>query len=184
MRTYINLLPEGKREEIQKEKNFRTIIGQEIGLTFPIVFLVVLLLVMNFVLKIQTESADAIFQNNQSLKGVRELKVYEDKFKEVNTKLTLVSKMQDSHLEWVGALTKLSHLFPEGVYLNGIATKEYRLFLIGKAQKREDLLKLQDSISASECFANLNAPLSNLVSKKDIDFQIDFDVKKECLKAQ
>jgi Tfp pilus assembly protein PilN len=184
MKTYIDLLPESKREEIQKEKRFRTIIGQEIGLAFPVVLFVVILLVINIVLKIQAEGVETAYQNEQTLTGHQELKVYDDKFKEANTRLDLVSKIQDSHLEWVEVLTKLSQLFPDGVYVNGIATKDYRMFLIGKAQKREYLLKFQESISTSECFANINAPLSNLVSRENIDFQIDFDIKKECLRVR
>lgn len=184
MKTYIDLLPESKRKEIQKEKRIRTIIGQEIGLAFPVVLFVMVLLVINFVLKIQTESSEAIYQNEQSLTGYQELKLYEDKFKGANVQLALIAKIQDSHLAWVGVLTKLSQLFPDGVYINQLATKEYHLILAGKAQKREDLLKFQDAIATSECFANINAPLSNLVSKESIDFQIDFDIKKECLRAQ
>lgn len=184
MKTYINLLPEGKKEEIESERKIRTIISQEIGFSFAVVFFVVILFLINFILKIQVESTEVVYQKEQSLSGYQEIRVYEDKFRVANSKIASVSKVQDSHLEWVGVLTKLSQLFPGGVSVNGIATKEYRLFLLGKAQKREDLLKFQEAINASDCFANINAPLSNLVSKENIDFQIDVDIKKECLISQ
>jgi Tfp pilus assembly protein PilN len=181
MKTYIDLLPEGKKNEIQRDKAFRTIIGQEVGFAFAVIFLLVILVVINFTLKIQMAGIEAVSQNEQGLKGHQEMEVYEEKFKEMNAQLALVSKVQSGHLEWVGALTKLGQLFPDGVYLNGMATKEYRIFLVGKAQKRDDLTKFMDAIKGSDCFTNLNAPLSNLVSKEDVDFQIDFDIKKECL---
>lgn len=184
MKTYIDLLPEGKKNEIQGDRAFRTIVWQEISVVFLMCFFLVILVMINFALDIQLKGVESAFQGEQALKGHQEIKSYEDKFREMNTRLVLTAKIQSSHLEWVPVLTKLSQLFPDGVYLNGIATRDYRISLLGKAQKREDLTKFLDAIKGSDCFVNLNSPLSNLVSREDIDFQIDFDIKKECLKEK
>ncbi|KKT94343.1 MAG: hypothetical protein UW95_C0016G0016 [Parcubacteria group bacterium GW2011_GWC1_45_14] len=92
-----------------------------------------------------------------------------------------INEFQKKHLYWSGALDIFLGTVPEGVYLRDFSTKNYQILLIGKAKEREILIDFQDRITKSGCFENINVPLSNLVEKSDIDFQMDFVVKKECL---
>ena len=41
---------------------------------------------------------------------------------------------------------------------------------------------MKDNFSQEGCFTDINLPLSNLVSKDNIDFQIQFNIKEECVK--
>lgn len=184
MKEYINLLPDQKKEEIREEKRFRVIIGEESSFLFPVVLLIAILFAIQLILGIQGEGIGRAFENNQSQEKYQELKKYEDKFQALNAKIALISKVQGQHLEWAGALVKLSQSVPEEIYITGVATKDYRLFLIGRAKTRDRLLEFQGMLNNSECFAGVNMPLSNLVSKDNVDFQMDFEIKKTCLKDQ
>lgn len=184
MKEYINLLPENRKEEIRDEKKFRSIIGGEFSFLFPILLLVGILFAIDLIITIQEESLGKSYISEQSQGSFQDLKKYEEKFQSINSKISTLSKFQDSHLEWSGALEKLTQTVPDEISITGMATKDFRVFLIGRAKTREKLLELQEAINASECFSGLNMPLSNLVSKEDVDFQMDFEIKKECLMTQ
>lgn len=184
MKEYINLLPEKRKEDIRDDKQFRSLVGGELSFLFPILLLVAILFAINLILTIQEEGLSKSYINEQSQSGFQDLKKYEEKFQSVNSRAGLINKAQGSHLEWAGVLEKLSQTIPDSISITGAASKDYRIFLIGRAKTRENLLELQDAINKSECFASLNMPLSNLVSKEDVDFQMDFEIKKDCLMAK
>jgi hypothetical protein len=58
----------------------------------------------------------------------------------------------------------------------------YTVLLSGQAATRDDILALEKKLKESACVKNVNVPLSNLFSQENIDFQIDFEMQKECLK--
>jgi Tfp pilus assembly protein PilN len=184
MKEYINLLPEKNKEEIREEKKFRTIVAQEFSFVFPILILVAILFSIQVILDTQSQGLSAAYSNEQNQGSYQDLKTYEEKFQSINAKTALISKVLDNHLEWSVVLVKLSQLVPDDISITGIANKEYRLFLIGRARTREKLLEFQGVLNGSDCFSGVNMPLSNLVSKENIDFQIDFEIKKTCLKSQ
>jgi hypothetical protein len=71
---------------------------------------------------------------------------------------------------------------PENVNLSDLITTNYRISLIGKAKTRDDFLKFQEKIKTENCFSDVEVPLSSLVSKENVEFQINLKVKEECLK--
>lgn len=111
----------------------------------------------------------------------QELAKYEDKFKQTNEDVEILDKIQNSNLIWTNFLTELSLIMPEGIFLSDLSSKNYQVFLAGKARSRENLLNFKANLEQSTCFSNINIPLSNLVVKQDVDFQMDIEVKKECL---
>lgn len=182
MKEYINLLPEKIKEEIRDDKKFRSLTGGMFGFLFPVVLLVGILFAINLILKVQEEGAAKSYGNEKSQVKYQDLKKYDEKFQSTNQKVGLILQVQDGHLAWAEILEKLSQTISEDITITGIANKDYRMFLVGRAKTREDLLALHAAISAEECFVGLNMPLSNLVSKEDADFQMDFEIKKDCLK--
>jgi hypothetical protein len=42
---------------------------------------------------------------------------------------------------------------------------------------------MQENIKQNSCLEALNTPLSNLFSETNVQFQIDFTVKQECLRG-
>jgi hypothetical protein len=94
-----------------------------------------------------------------------------------------VSRIDAAHLHFSQVFKILDPLLSSGITINELATVEYRVSLAGVAKDRDDLLRLDERLkSAKECVTDVNIPISNLFSQKDIDFQMDFSILPECLK--
>lgn len=186
MKTLLNLLPEEKKEYIEKHLHFRFLLWQLFLLFVLEVFCLSIFISIYLILDFQHKSLQAIGESSAITPQteVRKLNEYEKKFQETNSLVEVVGKMERSHLYFSRVFTLLDGLLPDGILIERLETREYTVSLSGKAAKREDLLlfdkKLKD---ATECIANVNIPVSNLFSQKDIDFQIDFSVVPECLRS-
>lgn len=183
MEICINLLPEEKKNKIKRKKRIITIIKQEILFLSAIFFLIVILLDINFILSFQLNSLDKDYSLEQSQSKYQELRNYENKFKQINSKTALLYNIEKDHLYWSNFFYELEKVIPDGISINNISNNGYKITLTGKSAKRENLLKFQENINSSECFSDVNLPLSNLVTKENINFQMDFKIKDVCLKS-
>jgi Tfp pilus assembly protein PilN len=182
MEICINLLPEEKKNKIKRKKRMITIIKQEILFLSAVFFLIVILADINFILKFHLNNLEKNYLLEQSQTKYQELKRYEEKFKQVNSKVMLLSNVERDHLYWSKFFYELDKIVPEKIAINSISNSGYKISLAGKADKRENLLKFQENINNSSCFSDVNLPLSNLVTKENVNFQIDFKIKESCLK--
>lgn len=182
MDVYLDLLPEGKKEEIKKKKIFWLVIRQEVRLFIPLALFIAMLFAINFNIGFQLSSLEKFYALEQSQKEYQELKSYEDKFRETNFRVSLASTLQSGHLRWSSVLKKISEAVPERVNLKKLATKDYSVSVSGAARTRDDFLIFEEKIKTSDCFSEVNTPLSNLISKENVVFQIDFKVNDNCLK--
>lgn len=91
-------------------------------------------------------------------------------------------KIDKNHLSFVQVFLLLDTLTPEGITVDHLATKNYTILLTGKAKNREDLLLFDQKLKESSCIEKVNIPISNLFSQENVEFQVDFDIKNECLK--
>jgi Tfp pilus assembly protein PilN len=182
MRIYIDLLPEEKRKELRKEKIFKIILGQGILFGLPLIVFIIILLAINYILVIEKDAISLASSVEQSRGQYAELATYEKKFDEVNKNSQAIYKIQQGHLHWSNFFENLNKVISDGVQVSNISTKNYQVFVIGKARNRDVLLALKEKLDANECLKDVNVPLANLVVKNDVDFQIDFSVKEECLK--
>ena len=94
----------------------------------------------------------------------------------------MVSEMKKNKIYWSLLMEELSRIIPQNVFLTDLATKTYKISIIGKAGNREKLVEFQDNLKKSSCFSEVTYPLSNYTSKEDLEFTIDFKVKEECVK--
>jgi Tfp pilus assembly protein PilN len=182
MKIYLDLLPEEKKKEIRKRKLFLKIIREEILFSVPIFAFFAILATINFSLAIKSQATENSFNSGNSQKEYQELKSYEKKFSDINSKLPNIYKIQKSHLNWLGVFYKISDVTPKNVYISDLTTSDYKISLAGKAKTREDFLAFQANVKSNDCFSDVNVPLSSLVSKENVEFQIDFSVKVDCLK--
>lgn len=184
MKIYLDLLPKQRKLELKRKKRFRMILREEFLFLVPVFVFIVILLNIYYLLSIQRDTSVAAKSMVESQDKFQELSSYEEKFKQVNSASAKLLKIQIGHLHWAGALDELSAVMPDGVSINDISTKDYKVSLAGKAKSRDILLNFKSNLEADSCFADINVPLSNLVVKDDIDFQMDFSIKQECLKKQ
>ena len=184
MKIYLDLLPDYRKMEIKRKKTFRAILGEEILFLAPIVLLILILLNIYYVIVLQKNSSINENSLQQAQNKYQQLGTYQEKFKQVNDLDQVLSKIQSEHLHWINLFQNLSKAMPDNIQISNLSTKNYTVFLVGKAKTRDDLLNLKNKLEESSCFQNINVPLSNLVVKDNVDFQIDLVISKDCLKEQ
>lgn len=183
MKVYLNLLPEEKKEEIKRKKTFLKVFRNELVFSVPIFAFFVILATISFSLRERAKEIERVYGMDNSQREYKELENYENSFGEINGKINDISKLQKGHNNWGNIFYKLNNIVPEDVYLSDFVTTDYKISIAGKAKTREDFLKFQEKIKNEECFSDVEVPLSNLVSKEDVGFQINFKIKKDCLKS-
>lgn len=184
MKTLLNLLPEEKKAAIQSGLHFRFFLWQ-LFLVFCLeCFYLGVLFGIYFILDFQLKNYQATVVEiaSPSFSQDKKLSEYEEKFRSTNEIADVVGKIEYTHLYFTEIFLLLDELLPEGITIDRLNTKEYTVLLTGKAAKRDDLLLLGDQLRASKCIDNVNVPISNLFSENDVEFQLDFSVKIECLR--
>lgn len=184
MRIYLDLLPTERKQEIKRKKLFRAILREEFLFIIPVIVFIFILLNIYYVLTLQKSSSVSAQTTNQSQEKYKQLSAYEEKFKEANAANQTLVKIQSGHIYWQHLFKELSNITPDGIYLSDLSTKDFSIFLVGKAKTREDLLGFKEKLESSNCFESVNVPLSNLVTRDNVDFQIDLKIKEDCLKKQ
>ena len=181
MKIYLDLLPEDRKKEISRKKRFRIVAKQGFLFTTPIFLFIAILASINLILKTQNDGMEQALLIGGGQDKYHNLKFYEDEFRSINEKVRNINMFQEKHLKWSNALAHLLEVIPDGVTVTDLSSNNHQIFLVGKAREREILISFRDSMGQSECFEGVNVPLSNLVTKADIDFQMDFLIKNDCL---
>lgn len=184
MKIYLDLLPKERKDELKRGKFFREILREEFLFFLPIVVFVIILLNIYYLLSIQHNASVAAKSQTESQDKYQEINSYEEKFKNVNENAAKLIKIQQGHLYWAGVFNKFGEAMPDGISISDFSTKNYDIFLVGKAKNRDTLLNFKNRLEADKCFININVPLSNLVVRNDVDFQIDLKVSEDCLKMK
>lgn len=182
MKILLNLLPEAKKKDIQRKLHFHFFLWQ-LFLVFALeLFYISILISIYFILNFQLQSLeeagrqyDAVYSEQKTLD------MYQKKFKETNAVTEVIGRIERNHFAFSEVFLLLDGIVPENIVIKSLTTKEYTVMLAGQAATRDDLLAFDARLKAAECVKNVNVPLSNLFSQEDIDFQIDFEIKKECL---
>ena len=127
--------------------------------------------------KLMSETASQSAQ-----KETEDLLRYEQKFIGINEAIGTIGKIQSNHLHFTQLFRILDMTQPKDVFLRQLVTKDRTISLTGTAKTREDLLLFEEQLKNSACVENVNVPLSNLFSQKDLEFQIDFTITLDCLR--
>lgn len=184
MKTLLNLLPEEKKESTQGRLRLRFLLWQLFLLFVLEIFYLSILIGTYLVLDFQLRSLNAIKSNaTVSQEETTRLHTYESKFKDINKTVEVVSSIDRFHLYFSQVFVLIDTLVPEGVVVDHLITTEYTVSLFGKAVTRERMLEFDENLKgASECITDVDIPIQNLFSQEDIDFQVDFTLKPECLR--
>lgn len=183
MKILLNLLPEEKKRLIERGLHGRILLWQFFMLfLLELLFLGILITVV-FLLTIELQSQQMLSNNtNTATQNDQQLlKRYEDKFFGINEALSVVGKIQGNHIYFSQLFRILDTTLPKEVLLKNVTTKDRVVTLIGVADTRENLLTFEDELKKSACIEDVNVPLSNLFSQKNLDFQLDFTIKLDCL---
>ncbi|MBI2439524.1 MAG: PilN domain-containing protein [Candidatus Moranbacteria bacterium] len=184
MKTLLNLLPEEKKAIIRRGLHVRFLLWQLFLIFLLECFYIGILFGIYFILDFQLKSYQSVDSGIDTAMYSQEKKLseYEMSFRETNEKTDVIGKIQYFHLYFTQVFILLDALLPEGVVVDTIQTKNYTVLLSGMAKQREDLLSFEHRLKSAACVENVNMPISNLFSQENVDFEMDFSVKMECLR--
>lgn len=182
MKILLNLLPETKKEALVRKFRYRFFLWQTTLVLLLELYSIVILggiyTILNYQVKVGQDTLAASEQYNEEAK---QLFNYQEEFKRVNMATENVARYQQSHLHWSSLLAVLQQLAPDRVVITELMTKDYTVSIAGQAGTRDQFLEFEEALKGSECVSDVRVPISNLFSQKEVDFQIDFKLKKECL---
>lgn len=182
MKILLNLLPEENKNNIQRKLHFRFFLWQLFLIFLLEVFYLGILVSVYFILDFQLQSLQAIGRQYDTAHAEQKtLDTYQRKFKEMNGAVDVIGAIERDHLSFAQIFVLLAAVMPENVVVDRLTTKNYTVMLTGQAATRDDLLVFDARLKEAACAEHVNVPLSNLFSQENVEFQIDFGIKKECL---
>lgn len=182
MRILLNLLPQEKQQELSRRFYSRFFLWQTSLVLLLVVFYTTVLGGIYFLLNYQVQGAQTALESfNQYNEEAKKLTEYQESFRQANSVSNDVGRYLNEHHRWGRLLGLLEQLTPNGVSLVSLITKDYTVSIAGQAQTREQFLEFETALKAADCTSDVKVPLSNLFTQTKLDFQIDFNIKRECL---
>lgn len=174
--THLNLMPEAQKRAIEKDRLF-LIAHNLLGLLFLFASAIAIVLILvRFALlenynKIKAETS---LVNAGSAGFLKEIDA-------LNAKILLAEAAQQNFSKWSGLLFSLSALAPDSARLNYLFLNRDSgsMRLSGAAADRNSLLLFKAALENSGLLENLEAPLSNLLEKTDLEFRLNGAIKKD-----
>lgn len=178
MKITLNLIPSHEKDKIQQEKRLRLLLQWEIALSLLLGIFILVLVSTNYILSIH---AFAVSDGGKSGEAYKKIGAFQKEVEKMNNQVLQVDEIMKEQLYWTRLGEIVNRNISDGVMLTSLATKEYEVFLVGKSETREELVRLKEVLEKEECVSRLNFPFSNLISRENVSFQIDFEIKKQCL---
>lgn len=170
----LNLLPAYQKQSLETEHRW-LILHAVVGLVLVAVTVgATILTLARFVLINQYTK----IKQGTSLVNVEHL-VLEESIDNLNKKVAKADKIQANFSKWTALLSNLSNLMPPGVQLNYLSVNRASgaIRLNGLSPDRAGLLAAQAALENSGLLASLEAPLSNFLTKADIEFRLSGQLK-------
>ena len=168
----LNLLPPHDKKDLELAKLSRLIASLAVWFLIFLIIFTLLLVSTYFSLSIFLEEQRKLIEVRQSDPKMQEILEIEEKIKQTNQIVKQVCLKQEEMILWTPILEKMAKLVPSGIYLTNFSyqTTDNQIILNGWANQRENLLDFQESLEEDSFFEEVEAPLSNLIKQKDIDF--------------
>jgi hypothetical protein len=182
MEININLIPPYRKEEINESKKIKLVLRLELGIFIVAFIFFSFLFGLNYVLEINYKIVSNNLESGKNKNQYEKISNYEKEFENVNSEVSEILSLEKDQLYWSNVLMEISNSVFDGINITDLSTKDYAIFLVGKADNRDDLIKFKEKLESNNCFYEINFPLSNLVSKDNVDFQMDLKAKEECLR--
>ncbi|KKP30432.1 MAG: hypothetical protein UR15_C0004G0014 [Parcubacteria group bacterium GW2011_GWA2_31_28] len=173
-----NLLPKKiQQDTFYRNKNY-LIIKYSLLL---IILMLILSLFLVFILLFTNSKKKTFEQELQTLKEnnkIIEIKKIEKEISQFNKELmSNIDPIKETILS--KTLIELSRITPSEISLNNLINlSEQDWVLLGEAKNRSDLIFFEKSLKNSKIFDNIVSPLSNFSKNTNLDFKINFTLKK------
>lgn len=182
MEIKLNIIPEERKKEISSNNLLKNIWQWEFGLSVILGVFLLLLLSIYYLLSFNLAAQKSEIVNEKVREDFEKISKFNSDFKIANKQINTDESIQKDQLYWSNLLVKLNDAVPAEISASKLATQNYQVILAGTAKTRDDLMRMKDNFSREDCFSDVNLPLSNLVSKDNVEFQIQFNIKEECVK--
>lgn len=102
-----------------------------------------------------------------------------------NLKLTTLNSIEKEFTPWSENLIAVAKLAPKNIsWVTFSADRSSREIIIrGVASRRDDLLAFMKSLTDSGLFENIESPISNLLTKTDLAFDLKMKIAESALKT-
>jgi len=177
----LNLTPPAKKEEMHKANLLSQVFKWETELFGIFVVFIAMLVSINYILMI-TVSSEAVLTLAKNNEQYKEIENFDIESKDVNKVISQIDQIQRGQLNWYNFFEKINKQFSNTIEIKRIETSDYAVLLAGKANNRDNLITFKENMEKESCFSDVNLPLSSLVAKENVEFEIDFKIKKECLR--
>ncbi|MFZ5981965.1 MAG: PilN domain-containing protein [Patescibacteria group bacterium] len=184
MEIRLNLIPEYKKLEIEKARSFRFVLILGIELAVILIFVWASIFSFQKIVDINLSLARREMDFDGRKGDFSRIKSLDEEFRVANNSLSGLEKIQKESLNWSILLGKLNRLIPQEITLNGLASKNFKIILSGSSANREILVFFKETLEKEACFKNVKLPLSSLVSRDNVNFQMEFLLDEKCIKKQ
>ncbi len=179
MRIDVNIIPDEQKRERAVEQKTGAIVRFGFSLILALVVLFFALLAAQIVLRADYQSAR---DSSQSRAGgsVRESDQAESFLTKVNSLSKKINGTSAETPRWSKVTLAISEAAPDDVKLTAVHVEKEHLKIGGFSRTREAFLNFQDKLRAAG-FKNLVSPVSNVVSPRDFNFEVEADLDKSYL---
>lgn len=181
-----NLLPPQEKKEVELARFNQFIIFLTGCFLILLIVFIGLLLTTYFYLSTLVDAQNKLIKLEQGDIKTERLTNIEQRISRTNQMVERVFSYQKETILVTPILEELSKIVPSGIYLTDFsyqkATEQIRIS--GRANERDAILLFQQKLNEDPLFVNLEAPLSNLLKQKNIDFNFGLKIKVSSEEAQ
>lgn len=160
-------------QELKKEIKLRRLYGS-------LKRIYALLIIVTATAAIMLLTARVILQNNfnkvveQTTLITKNSQSYNIKVREINSQLSSIEKIQNDFIFWSRLLGGLTEEVKDDItfYYLGLDKNTKTLKLKGVSATRESLLAFKENLEKSTVFDGIDFPLTNILQKNNINFEI------------
>ena len=168
----LNLLPPQDKKDLELAKLSRLIASLAVWFLIFLIIFTLFLVSTYFSLSILLAEQKKLIGIRQSDPKTQDVLKIEEKIKRTNQIVKQVYSKQQEMILWTPLLEEMTKIVPSGIYLTNFSYQatDNQITLNGWANWRENLLYFQESLKENSFFKEVEAPLSNLIKQRDIDF--------------
>ncbi len=174
----INLLSPQQKEELLEEEKYNLVLI--LGILF-LIFLISSILIL-FSIKIfisrEIEIQRILLSAEEKRFKKSQIQNLEEKINASNQTLSKLNLFYQNQLNLTETLEKISGTLPPGTYLTTLNLNLAQISLSGFSPTREILLEFKENLDKEGTFGEIYFPPSNWVKPIDIDFSVNFKIKK------
>lgn len=177
----LNLLSTKEKDRIKLKKNFLLTKNVIFVISLALIIIIISLLSTRIILNIYAKDFEKTLENEKNLLSTTKRASLEKSTKELNTQLNMISYIQKEYVKWSKILIDSAKVVPNGVKINSLELNKNnkKVTILGLAKNREVLLEFQNNLKNLNYFANITSPLSNLLTKENIEFQFTGELSQE-----